>query len=196
MNSSTHYDVAIIGAGMAGLAAGIRLAHFGKKVCIFERHNATGGLNSFYSLGGRKYDVAAGGLHRYVGDGASRYAQRGRHHRHLERQRDLHALSRGRRGGEDVLLQERGPKRGHTLGQKIAPEHDDAPGARKTIASIMLACRRKHDQQERQEKCPQHCAWKYRSFSLCVPAYQIAMMMLVKTSRTLVYPEEQECIIH
>ena len=60
MNTSTHYDVAIIGAGMAGLAAGIRLAHFGKKVCIFERHNVTGGLNSFYSIDGRKYDV---GLH-------------------------------------------------------------------------------------------------------------------------------------
>jgi len=58
--TSTHYDVAIIGAGMAGLAAGIRLAHFGKKVCIFERHNAPGGLNSFYSIDGRKYDV---GLH-------------------------------------------------------------------------------------------------------------------------------------
>jgi len=60
LNTSTHYDVAIIGAGMAGLAAGIRLAHFGKKVCIFERHNASGGLNSFYSIDGRKYDV---GLH-------------------------------------------------------------------------------------------------------------------------------------
>lgn len=59
-STSSHYDVAIIGAGMAGLAAGIRLAHFGKKVCIFERHNAPGGLNSFYSIGGRKYDV---GLH-------------------------------------------------------------------------------------------------------------------------------------
>ncbi len=45
---------------MSGLAAGIRLAHFGKKVCIFERHNAPGGLNSFYSIGGRKFDV---GLH-------------------------------------------------------------------------------------------------------------------------------------
>lgn len=56
----SHYDVAIIGAGMSGLAAGIRLAHFGKKVCLFERHNAPGGLNSFYSLAGRKYDV---GLH-------------------------------------------------------------------------------------------------------------------------------------
>lgn len=60
MNTSPHYDVAIIGAGMSGLAAGIRLAHFGKKVCIFERHNAVGGLNGFYSIDGRKYDV---GLH-------------------------------------------------------------------------------------------------------------------------------------
>ncbi len=60
MNSGSHYDVAIIGAGLSGLAAGIRLAHFGRKVCIFERHNAVGGLNGFYSLGGRKYDV---GLH-------------------------------------------------------------------------------------------------------------------------------------
>jgi phytoene dehydrogenase-like protein len=45
---------------MSGLAAGIRLAHFGKRVCIFERHNAVGGLNSFYTLDGRKFDV---GLH-------------------------------------------------------------------------------------------------------------------------------------
>lgn len=60
MNTTSHYDVAIIGAGMAGLAAGIRLAHFGKRVCIFERHNAPGGLNSFYAIDGRKYDV---GLH-------------------------------------------------------------------------------------------------------------------------------------
>ena len=60
MNTATHYDVAIIGAGMAGLAAGIRLAHFGKRVCVFERHNVVGGLNSFYAIAGRKYDV---GLH-------------------------------------------------------------------------------------------------------------------------------------
>jgi len=60
MNTHSHYDVAIIGAGMSGLAAGIRLAHFGRRVCIFERHNAPGGLNSFYSIAGRKYDV---GLH-------------------------------------------------------------------------------------------------------------------------------------
>ncbi len=69
MNSSSHYDVAIIGAGMSGLAAGIRLAHFGKKVCIFERHNAVGGLNSFYSLGGRKFDVGLHALTNFVRPG-------------------------------------------------------------------------------------------------------------------------------
>src|ERR1700728_4026749 len=60
MNTRSNYDVAIIGAGLSGLAAGIRLAHFGRQVCIFERHNAPGGLNSFYSIAGRKFDV---GLH-------------------------------------------------------------------------------------------------------------------------------------
>ncbi len=65
----THYDVAIIGAGMSGLAAGIRLAHFGKKVCIFERHNAPGGLNSFYSIAGRKYDVGLHAMTNYVPPG-------------------------------------------------------------------------------------------------------------------------------
>ena len=60
MNTRNRYDVAIVGAGMSGLAAGIRLAHFGRRVCIFERHNAPGGLNGFYSFDGRKYDV---GLH-------------------------------------------------------------------------------------------------------------------------------------
>lgn len=55
-----HYDVAIIGAGMSGLSAGIRAAHFGKRAIIFEQHNAPGGLNSFYAKDGRKYDV---GLH-------------------------------------------------------------------------------------------------------------------------------------
>jgi phytoene dehydrogenase-like protein len=54
------YDTIIIGAGMSGLAAGIRLAHFGQRVAILERHYTIGGLNSFYRLRGRNYDV---GLH-------------------------------------------------------------------------------------------------------------------------------------
>src|SRR3954449_8940663 len=69
MNSRSHYDVAIIGAGMSGLAAGIRLAHFGKRVCIFERHNAVGGLNGFYSLKGRKFDVGLHAMTNYVRPG-------------------------------------------------------------------------------------------------------------------------------
>ncbi len=55
---------------MAGLAAGIRLAMFGQRVLILEKHNAPGGLNSFYFLGGRKFDV---GLH-----AVTNYVERGR----------------------------------------------------------------------------------------------------------------------
>lgn len=55
-----RYDTIIIGAGLSGLAAGIRLAYFEKPVCILERHTTIGGLNSFYRLRNRNYDV---GLH-------------------------------------------------------------------------------------------------------------------------------------
>lgn len=54
------YDTLIIGAGMSGLAAGIRLAMYDQRVCIVEKHWTIGGLNSFYRLRGRDYDV---GLH-------------------------------------------------------------------------------------------------------------------------------------
>ena len=54
------YDTIIIGAGMSGLAAGIRLAYFDQRVLVLERHFTIGGLNSFYRLRGRDYDV---GLH-------------------------------------------------------------------------------------------------------------------------------------
>ena len=54
------YDVVIIGAGMSGLAAAIRVALAGKSVLVLERHEAPGGLNSFYRQNGRIFDV---GLH-------------------------------------------------------------------------------------------------------------------------------------
>ena len=54
------FDTLIIGAGMSGLAAGIRLAHYDHRVCILERHATIGGLNSFYRFQGRDFDV---GLH-------------------------------------------------------------------------------------------------------------------------------------
>ncbi len=55
-----RYDSIIIGAGLSGLAAGIRLSHFGKKVLIIEAHSRAGGLNSYYSRSGYSIDV---GLH-------------------------------------------------------------------------------------------------------------------------------------
>jgi phytoene dehydrogenase-like protein len=54
------YDTIIIGAGMSGLAAGIRLAMYDQRVCVLEKHTTIGGLNSFYRLRRRDYDV---GLH-------------------------------------------------------------------------------------------------------------------------------------
>jgi len=63
------YDVLIIGAGMSGLAAGIRLAYYGKRVCIVEKHHRVGGLNSFYNLGRRKFDVGLHAMTNYVPKG-------------------------------------------------------------------------------------------------------------------------------
>ncbi len=64
------YDTIIIGAGMSGLAAGIRLAHFDRRVCILERHGVIGGLNSFYRRGGRNLDVGLHALTNYAPGGA------------------------------------------------------------------------------------------------------------------------------
>lgn len=63
------YDVLIIGAGMSGLAAGIRLAYYDKKVCILEKHYRVGGLNSFYSRDGHKFDVGLHAMTNYVPKG-------------------------------------------------------------------------------------------------------------------------------
>lgn len=59
-SASSQFDTIIIGAGLSGLAAGIRLAHYGQKVCICERHSGIGGLNSWYS---RKGMLLETGLH-------------------------------------------------------------------------------------------------------------------------------------
>lgn len=63
------YDTIIIGAGMSGLSAGCRLAHYGQRVCILEKHSLVGGLNSFYRQNGRNHDV---GLH-----AVTNFAQKG-----------------------------------------------------------------------------------------------------------------------
>ena len=63
------FDVVVIGAGMSGMAAAIRLALFDRKVLLLERHNVPGGLNSYYALGGRRYDVGLHAVTNYVPPG-------------------------------------------------------------------------------------------------------------------------------
>ncbi|HEX4147629.1 MAG TPA: NAD(P)-binding protein, partial [Pirellulales bacterium] len=64
------YDTAIIGAGLSGLAAGIRLAYYNQRVCILERHTTIGGLNSFYRIAGRNYDVGLHAITNFTSKGA------------------------------------------------------------------------------------------------------------------------------
>ena len=61
-----HYDAVVIGAGMSGLAAGIRIAMSGLSVCVLERHNVPGGLNSYYTQKGRAFDVGLHALTNFV----------------------------------------------------------------------------------------------------------------------------------
>ena len=69
------YDAIVIGAGMSGLAAGIRLAMFDKKVIILEKHNIPGGLNSYYQRrnfdqgGIRQFDVGLHALTNFIKKG-------------------------------------------------------------------------------------------------------------------------------
>ncbi len=56
----TQYDAIIIGAGMSGMAAAIRLGMYDKKVLLLEKHVISGGLNSYYSRSKLPFDV---GLH-------------------------------------------------------------------------------------------------------------------------------------
>ena len=60
------YDAIIIGAGMSGLAAGIRLAMFGRRPLILERHTVPGGMNSYYSRRGIPFDVGLHAVTNYV----------------------------------------------------------------------------------------------------------------------------------
>jgi phytoene dehydrogenase-like protein len=62
-------DALVIGAGFSGLAAGIRLAQLGRSVAVLERHYLVGGLNSYYKLAGRRFDV---GLHALTNYAAAR----------------------------------------------------------------------------------------------------------------------------
>jgi len=56
----TDYQLVVIGAGLSGLAAGIRAARFGLSTLIVEKHHRIGGLNSWYRRQGTLFET---GLH-------------------------------------------------------------------------------------------------------------------------------------
>ena len=64
--SGEHFDAVVIGAGLSGLAAGIRIAMYGKRVAVCEKHYLWGGLNSFYKRGGRLFDTGLHALTNFV----------------------------------------------------------------------------------------------------------------------------------
>ena len=70
MTSPASYDAIVIGAGMSGLAAAIRLAMFDKRVVVLERHGIPGGLNSYYHRSRRPFDVGLHALTNYAAQGA------------------------------------------------------------------------------------------------------------------------------
>ena len=67
-----EYDVVVIGAGMSGLAAAIRVGLAGRSVLLLERHEAPGGLNSFYRKDGRLHDTGLHALTNYAEPGDRR----------------------------------------------------------------------------------------------------------------------------
>jgi phytoene dehydrogenase-like protein len=68
--SGRHFDAVVIGAGISGLAAAIRLAMHGKSVAVFERHRLPGGLNGYYNIGARRYDAGLHAMTNYSPPGA------------------------------------------------------------------------------------------------------------------------------
>lgn len=69
MSPPERFDALVLGAGMSGLAAAIRLAQFDLSVCVLEKHALWGGLNSFYKLGGHRFDVGLHALTNFVPKG-------------------------------------------------------------------------------------------------------------------------------
>ena len=55
-----HAKFLVIGAGLSGLAAAIRLARFNDDVLLVEKHSRVGGLNSYYYRNNRLFET---GLH-------------------------------------------------------------------------------------------------------------------------------------
>jgi 15-cis-phytoene desaturase len=58
------YDVIVIGAGPAGLAAALELSDVGKRVLILEKEGLAGGRTASWNDGGMQVES---GFHRHIG---------------------------------------------------------------------------------------------------------------------------------
>ena len=63
------FDVIVIGAGMAGLAAAVRMAQFGKRVALLERQDRVGGLNTYFLRNGKVIETGLHALTNYPAAG-------------------------------------------------------------------------------------------------------------------------------
>ena len=51
------YDAIVVGSGIGGMAAGVLMAHQGKKVLMVEKHDCLGGRVSAYKKGEFNFDL-------------------------------------------------------------------------------------------------------------------------------------------
>ena len=73
---TTDGDVAIIGAGIAGLTAARRLAGAGREPVVFEREDRVGGRIKTIRRDGFTFDVAVGGHNVALGRGSGSITSR------------------------------------------------------------------------------------------------------------------------
>jgi phytoene dehydrogenase-like protein len=77
----------VIGGGLSGLAAAIRLARYNENVLVLERHSRVGGLNSYYYRNNRLFETGLHAITNYA-DKAAKHAPLNKLLRQLKIRRD------------------------------------------------------------------------------------------------------------
>ncbi|MBT8345635.1 MAG: NAD(P)/FAD-dependent oxidoreductase [Desulfofustis sp.] len=77
----------VIGGGLSGLAAAIRLARYNENVLLLERHSRVGGLNSYYYRNNRLFETGLHAITNYA-DKAAKHAPLNKLLRQLKIHRD------------------------------------------------------------------------------------------------------------
>jgi phytoene dehydrogenase-like protein len=82
-----HASSVVIGGGLSGLAAAIRLARYNENVVLLERHSRVGGLNSYYYRNNTLFETGLHAITNYA-DKAARHAPINKLLRQLKISRD------------------------------------------------------------------------------------------------------------